>query len=103
MELIRLEGICKSYRRGNLEIPVLQGVSLTIQRGELIALVGLGKRDQRFQSVFGFFRAHLKPLSCPGFTRWSAGNKRIAAIRQGWCLSGLPADAVQLAIRVRPS
>ena len=41
MELIRLEGICKSYRRGDLEIPVLQGVSLTIQRGELVALVGV--------------------------------------------------------------
>jgi macrolide transport system ATP-binding/permease protein len=39
-ELIRLENICKSYRRGTLEIPVLQGVSLTIARGELVALVG---------------------------------------------------------------
>src|SRR3974390_502090 len=39
-ELIRLENIWKSYRRGTLEIPVLQGVSLTIARGELVALVG---------------------------------------------------------------
>jgi macrolide transport system ATP-binding/permease protein len=40
-ELIRLENICKAYRRGTLEIPVLQGVSLTIARGELVALVGV--------------------------------------------------------------
>ncbi len=40
MELIRLENICKSYRRSSLEIPVLQGVSLTVERGELVALVG---------------------------------------------------------------
>lgn len=39
-ELIRLENIRKSYRRGTLEIPVLQGVSLRIARGELVALVG---------------------------------------------------------------
>jgi ABC-type lipoprotein export system ATPase subunit len=39
-ELIRLENICKTYRRGTLEIPVLRGVSLTIARGELVALVG---------------------------------------------------------------
>jgi len=40
MEVIRLENLFKSYHRGDLEIPVLQGVSLSIQAGELIALVG---------------------------------------------------------------
>ena len=39
-KLIRLENLCKNYRRGDLEIPVLRGVSLTIHRGELVALVG---------------------------------------------------------------
>ncbi|HVU15493.1 MAG TPA: ABC transporter permease [Candidatus Didemnitutus sp.] len=41
MELIRLESICKTYRRGEMEIPVLQGVSLRIERGEFIALIGV--------------------------------------------------------------
>ena len=41
MELIRLESIYKTYRRGDLDIPVLQGVSLRIERGEFIALVGV--------------------------------------------------------------
>jgi len=40
MELIKLENIHKIYHRGELEIPVLQGVSLKIERGEMIALVG---------------------------------------------------------------
>jgi len=41
MELIRLESICKTYRRGEMEIPVLEGVSLRIERGEFIALIGV--------------------------------------------------------------
>jgi len=40
MELIKLENIHKIYHRGELEIPVLQGVSLKIEAGEMIALVG---------------------------------------------------------------
>jgi macrolide transport system ATP-binding/permease protein len=40
MDLIRLDNLCKNYRRGDMDIPVLRGVSLTIQRGELVALVG---------------------------------------------------------------
>jgi macrolide transport system ATP-binding/permease protein len=40
MELIKLENIHKIYHRGELEIPVLQGVSLKIEPGEMIALVG---------------------------------------------------------------
>jgi ABC-type lipoprotein export system ATPase subunit len=39
-ELIRLEDIHKTYHVGELDVPVLQGVSLRIERGELIALVG---------------------------------------------------------------
>jgi ABC-type lipoprotein export system ATPase subunit len=40
MDLIRLENITKSYHTGALAIPVLNGISLTIQRGELVALMG---------------------------------------------------------------
>ena len=40
MDLIRLENIRKTYHMGELDVPVLRGVSLQIQRGELIALVG---------------------------------------------------------------
>src|SRR5262245_34854305 len=40
MELIRLEDIHKTYHLGELDVPVLKGVSLEIERGELVALMG---------------------------------------------------------------
>ena len=40
MELIRIEDIYKTYHLGEVDVPVLKGVSLTIQRGEMVALMG---------------------------------------------------------------
>src|SRR2546421_9578094 len=40
MDLIKLEDIYKTYRLGELDVPVLKGVSLTIERGEMVALMG---------------------------------------------------------------
>jgi macrolide transport system ATP-binding/permease protein len=39
-DLIRLENVHKTYRPGEVDIPVLRGVSLTIEQGELVALMG---------------------------------------------------------------
>ena len=39
-ELIRLEDIRKTYTLGEVEVPVLKGVSLRIDRGEMVALMG---------------------------------------------------------------
>jgi ABC-type lipoprotein export system ATPase subunit len=41
MELIKLEDIYKTYHLGEVDVPVLKGVSLTIERGELVALMGV--------------------------------------------------------------
>lgn len=40
MELIRLENIYKTYHLGEVDVPVLRGVSLSIARGEMVALMG---------------------------------------------------------------
>jgi ABC-type lipoprotein export system ATPase subunit len=40
MALIQLEDIRKTYYLGEVDVPVLKGVSLTIERGELVALMG---------------------------------------------------------------
>src|SRR5271157_5363893 len=39
-ELIRLDGITKTYHLGEVDVPVLKGVSMTILRGEMVALMG---------------------------------------------------------------
>jgi len=40
MELIRLNDIDKTYHVGEVGVPVLKGVSVRIERGELVALMG---------------------------------------------------------------
>jgi len=40
MELIKLRDICKTYHIGEIEVPVLRGVSLSIAKGEFVALMG---------------------------------------------------------------
>jgi ABC-type lipoprotein export system ATPase subunit len=40
MHLIELRDIHKAYRVGELNVPVLRGVSLSVQRGELVAFMG---------------------------------------------------------------
>jgi macrolide transport system ATP-binding/permease protein len=40
MELIELRDICKTYQLGEIELPVLRGISLKIASGDLVALMG---------------------------------------------------------------
>ena len=39
MELIRLVDLYKTYHLGEVDVPVLRGVSLVINQGELVALM----------------------------------------------------------------
>src|ERR1700687_4113326 len=41
MDLIKLEDIHKTYFLGEVDVPVLKGVSLAIGRGELVSLMGV--------------------------------------------------------------
>jgi len=54
MELIRLDNVCKTYHLGEMDVPVLRGVTLSIGRGELIALVGAsGSGKSTLMNILG--------------------------------------------------
>jgi putative ABC transport system ATP-binding protein len=38
--LVEMEGVCKVYRMGRVKVPALCGITLRIQRGEYLAIVG---------------------------------------------------------------
>jgi ABC-type lipoprotein export system ATPase subunit len=40
MKLISLKGICKTYYLGEVDVPVLKGVTMEIGQGEMVALMG---------------------------------------------------------------
>ncbi|WP_369432147.1 ABC transporter permease [Aquisphaera insulae] len=53
--MIRLETICKEYLRGDVPVPVLKGVSLTIREGEMVALMGAsGSGKTTLINLLGF-------------------------------------------------
>ena len=39
-ELIRVEDVHKTYRMGDVEVPALCGINLTIAHGEFVAVMG---------------------------------------------------------------
>ncbi len=53
--MIKLENITKIYRMGKVEVPALRGITLNIERGEMMAIIGAsGSGKSTLMNIIGF-------------------------------------------------
>jgi putative ABC transport system ATP-binding protein len=95
-EVIRVEDVHKTYHMGDVEVPALRGVNLTIDRGEFVAVMGSsGSGKSTFMNILGCLdrpttgRYFLDSQEVGSLSRneWAhIRNKRIGFVFQGFNL-----------------
>jgi len=95
-ELIRVENLHKTYRMGDVEVPALRGINLTIDRGEFVAVMGSsGSGKSTFMNILGCLdrpssgRYLLEGMEVGSLSadQWAyIRNKRIGFVFQGFNL-----------------
>jgi putative ABC transport system ATP-binding protein len=95
-EVIRVENLYKTYHMGDVEVPALRGINLTIDRGEFVAVMGAsGSGKSTFMNILGCLdrpsagRYYLdgEEVDALSADEWAhIRNKRIGFVFQGFNL-----------------
>lgn len=95
-ELIRVVDMHKIYRMGDVEVPALRGINITIERGEFVAVMGSsGSGKSTFMNILGCLdrptsgRYFLENMEVGSLSpdEWAyIRNKRIGFVFQGFNL-----------------
>jgi putative ABC transport system ATP-binding protein len=95
-EVIRVQDLQKVYRMGDVEVPALRGINLTIERGEFVAVMGssgsgkstfmniIGCLDRPTGGKYGLEGEEVASLSADDWAH--IRNKRIGFVFQGFNL-----------------
>ena len=81
--MIELENITKIYRMGKVEVPALRGVTLSINQGEMVAIIGAsGSGKSTLINIIGFLdKTTLGKYIFDGADVSRLGDNRLAEMR----------------------